>query len=56
MNVAIGLLFLVIVLLFILSSAVKILMEYERGVIFRLGRYTRTGGPGITLINNSATA
>jgi regulator of protease activity HflC (stomatin/prohibitin superfamily) len=50
MNVAIGLLFLVIVLLFILSSAVKILMEYERGVIFRLGRYTRTGGPGITLI------
>jgi regulator of protease activity HflC (stomatin/prohibitin superfamily) len=50
MNIAIGLLFLVIVLLFILSSAVKILMEYERGVIFRLGRYTRTGGPGITLI------
>ena len=50
MNFAIGLLFLVIVLLFILSSAVKILMEYERGVIFRLGRYTRTGGPGITLI------
>ena len=50
MNIAIGLLFLVIVLLFILSSAVKILMEYERGVIFRLGRYTRTGGPGLTLI------
>jgi regulator of protease activity HflC (stomatin/prohibitin superfamily) len=50
MNIAIGLLFLVIVLLFIVSSAVKILMEYERGVIFRLGRYTRTGGPGLTLI------
>jgi regulator of protease activity HflC (stomatin/prohibitin superfamily) len=50
MNIAIGLLFLVIVLIFILSSAVKILMEYERGVIFRLGRYTRTGGPGITLL------
>ena len=50
MNFAIGLLFLIVVLLFILTSAVKILMEYERGVIFRLGRYTRTGGPGLTLI------
>jgi regulator of protease activity HflC (stomatin/prohibitin superfamily) len=50
MNIAIGLLFLIIVLFFILTSAVKILMEYERGVIFRLGRYSRTGGPGLTLI------
>jgi regulator of protease activity HflC (stomatin/prohibitin superfamily) len=25
-------------------------MEYERGVIFRLGRYARTGGPGLTLL------
>jgi regulator of protease activity HflC (stomatin/prohibitin superfamily) len=50
MNIAIGLLFLIVVLFFILTSAVKILMEYERGVIFRLGRYSRTGGPGLTLI------
>jgi len=50
MNIAIGLIFLIIVLFFILTSAVKILMEYERGVIFRLGRYSRTGGPGLTLI------
>jgi regulator of protease activity HflC (stomatin/prohibitin superfamily) len=50
MNIAVGLLFLIIVLFFILASAVKILMEYERGVIFRLGRYSRTGGPGLTLI------
>ena len=50
MNIAIGLLFLIIVLFFILTSAVKILMEYERGVIFRLGRYARTGGPGLTLL------
>jgi regulator of protease activity HflC (stomatin/prohibitin superfamily) len=50
MNLAIGLVFLIIVLFFILTSAVKILMEYERGVIFRLGRYSRTGGPGLTLI------
>jgi regulator of protease activity HflC (stomatin/prohibitin superfamily) len=50
MNIAVGLIFLIIVLFFILTSAVKILMEYERGVIFRLGRYSRTGGPGLTLI------
>ena len=50
MNIAVGLVFLIVVLFFILSSAIKILMEYERGVIFRLGRYSRTGGPGLTLI------
>jgi regulator of protease activity HflC (stomatin/prohibitin superfamily) len=50
MNTAIGVLFLTIVVVFILASAVKILMEYERGVIFRLGRYSRTGGPGLTLL------
>jgi regulator of protease activity HflC (stomatin/prohibitin superfamily) len=50
MNIAVGVLFLIVVLVFILASAVKILMEYERGVIFRLGRYSRTGGPGLTLL------
>jgi regulator of protease activity HflC (stomatin/prohibitin superfamily) len=50
MNIAVGVLFLIVVLIFILASAVKILMEYERGVIFRLGRYSRTGGPGLTLL------
>jgi regulator of protease activity HflC (stomatin/prohibitin superfamily) len=41
---------LIVVLFFILASIVKILMEYQRGVIFRLGRYVRTGGPGLTLL------
>jgi regulator of protease activity HflC (stomatin/prohibitin superfamily) len=50
MNITIGLGFLIAILVFILFSAVKILMEYERGVIFRLGRYSRTGGPGLTLL------
>jgi regulator of protease activity HflC (stomatin/prohibitin superfamily) len=39
-----------IVLLFLLLSAVRILNEYERGVIFTLGRYTGTKGPGIVLV------
>jgi regulator of protease activity HflC (stomatin/prohibitin superfamily) len=50
MNLTVGLIFLIFVAVFIIASAVKILMEYERGVIFRLGRYSRTGGPGLTLI------
>src|SRR5262250_2527634 len=40
----------VIILLYILSS-IKILKEYERGVIFRLGRLLeRAKGPGIILV------
>src|SRR5262245_2737080 len=50
MNIAVGLVVLIVVLIFILSSIIKILMEYQRGVIFRLGRYARTGGPGLTLL------
>jgi regulator of protease activity HflC (stomatin/prohibitin superfamily) len=40
---------LVLVLLF-LSSAVKILNEYERGVVFRLGRVIGSKGPGLILL------
>jgi regulator of protease activity HflC (stomatin/prohibitin superfamily) len=39
-----------VILLFLLFSALRILNEYERGVIFTLGRYTGTRGPGIILI------
>jgi regulator of protease activity HflC (stomatin/prohibitin superfamily) len=38
-----------IVVLLVLS-AVKILNEYERGVVFTLGRYTGTKGPGVVLV------
>jgi len=34
----------------ILSSAIKILREYERAVIFTLGRYTGTSGPGLIIL------
>jgi regulator of protease activity HflC (stomatin/prohibitin superfamily) len=34
----------------ILYSAVRILREYERGVVFTLGRYTGTKGPGLFLL------
>jgi regulator of protease activity HflC (stomatin/prohibitin superfamily) len=41
--------FLVIVIVLIISG-IKILKEYERAVVFRLGRMVGTRGPGITYI------
>ncbi|MCK9229812.1 MAG: slipin family protein [Syntrophales bacterium] len=40
---------LVLVVLF-LASAIRILNEYERGVIFRLGRVIATKGPGLIIL------
>jgi len=40
----------VFLVLAFLWSAIKILKEYERGVIFRLGRVIRTKGPGIIIL------
>ena len=40
----------VLAVLVIISMAVKIVTEYERGVIFRLGRLIGTKGPGLFLI------
>src|SRR5574338_270521 len=39
-----------IIVVGILYSAVRILREYERGVVFTLGRYTGTKGPGFFLL------
>ena len=40
----------VLILIFILSQVVKIMNEYERGVIFRLGRLIASKGPGIIFL------
>ena len=42
--------FAVIFLIFILASAIRILREYERGVVFRLGRLIGSKGPGLILL------
>jgi regulator of protease activity HflC (stomatin/prohibitin superfamily) len=44
------LIFLVVVIIMFLSSAIKILNEYERGVIFRLGRLIGAKGPGLIIL------
>lgn len=40
----------ILIALIILPQAIKITQEYERGVIFRLGRYVGIKGPGLFLI------
>ena len=40
----------VFMVLLILSSAVRIILEYERGVVFRLGRFSSVKGPGLRFI------
>jgi regulator of protease activity HflC (stomatin/prohibitin superfamily) len=42
--------FLIIFLIIIAAAAIKILREYERGVIFRLGRLIGAKGPGVIFI------
>ena len=41
---------LLVIILFVLYASVRILREYERGVVFTLGRYTGTKGPGLFLL------
>jgi len=40
----------IILIIFFLASAIRILREYERGVIFRLGRVIKTKGPGLIIL------
>jgi regulator of protease activity HflC (stomatin/prohibitin superfamily) len=50
MELSISLVAAIVVVLYFLFSAIKILREYERGVIFRLGRLIAQKGPGIILL------
>lgn len=40
----------VIVAIIILSASIRIVNEYERGVVFRLGRYVGVRGPGLIFL------
>jgi regulator of protease activity HflC (stomatin/prohibitin superfamily) len=35
---------------FILANSLRVLREYERGVVFRLGRFVGTRGPGLIIL------
>lgn len=42
--------FLILFVLIFLASAIRILREYERGVVFTLGRFTGVKGPGLIIL------
>lgn len=42
--------FIIVVLIFIISSGIRIVNQYERGIILRFGKYNRTINPGLRLI------
>jgi len=41
---------LIVVIVMLLASAIRVLREYERGVIFRLGRLMGSKGPGLIFL------
>jgi len=48
MGISAGVIALLLIMLF--SSSVRVLREYERAVVFRLGRYLKVKGPGLFLL------
>ncbi|MCX5844008.1 MAG: SPFH domain-containing protein, partial [Deltaproteobacteria bacterium] len=50
MFASIPLIVLVVLVVMFLASAIRILNEYERGVIFRLGRVIAVKGPGLIIL------
>lgn len=46
----IGWIVLLTAIVVVLGSAIRVLYEYERGVVFRLGRFSRVKGPGLRFI------
>jgi len=40
----------IVVVLVLILASLRVVKEYERGVVFTLGRYTGTRGPGLNLV------
>jgi len=45
-----GMLIFVAIVVFIAANSIRILREYERGVVFRLGRFVGVRGPGLIIL------
>ncbi|MBU6490211.1 MAG: slipin family protein, partial [Burkholderiales bacterium] len=41
---------LLLIVLVVIASSIRIFREYERGVVFMLGRFWKVKGPGLVLI------
>ncbi len=49
-NIPVSLVVIVILVLYVLASSIRVLAEYERGVVFRLGRMVGVRGPGLIIL------
>ncbi|MBB1285749.1 slipin family protein [Flavisolibacter sp. BT320] len=49
-NIPVSLVVIVVLVLYVLASSIRVLAEYERGVVFRLGRMVGVRGPGLILL------
>lgn len=49
-SVNIGLTVVIVVLVLVVVNAIKVLREYQRGVIFTLGRFSAVKGPGLIFV------
>ena len=45
-----GMIVFLVIVVFIIANSVRILREYERGVVFRLGRFVGVRGPGLIIL------
>jgi regulator of protease activity HflC (stomatin/prohibitin superfamily) len=50
MELSIALVGAIVVIVYVLATSIRVLREYERGVVFRLGRLIGAKGPGIILL------
>src|SRR5262249_25295862 len=39
-----------VLVIIVVANAIRVANQYERGVVFRLGKYSRTAGPGLYLV------
>ena len=45
------LVFLIFIIICLIISGIRIINQYERGIVLRLGKYTKTLNPGVNIIN-----
>lgn len=45
-----GIIFLIIIILFVVAFGIRIINQYERGIVLTLGKYTSTRKPGLNII------
>jgi len=50
MSMAISLAVILVLVIFVVANSLRILREYQRGVVFQLGRFWKVKGPGLVIL------